>query len=61
MDCARNNQRPGTTQKVWVCINCGTDTKPFGTEAAGESEPKDLRASQPTLGLMRTKSRILID
>jgi hypothetical protein len=33
-----NNQRPDVTQRVWICMDCGADTKPFETEAAGESE-----------------------
>jgi hypothetical protein len=40
MDCAHNNQRPDVTQKVWICMDCGADTKPFETEEAGESEQK---------------------
>ena len=38
MDCAHNNQRPDGTKKVWICMDCGADTKPFETEASGKSE-----------------------
>ena len=38
MDCAHNNQRPDVTKKVWICMDCGADTKPFETEAPGKSE-----------------------
>ena len=38
MDCAHNNQRPDVTKKVWICMDCGADTKPFETEVPGKSE-----------------------
>jgi hypothetical protein len=37
MNCAHSHQRPDITKKVWICIDCGADTKPFETGVTGKS------------------------
>jgi hypothetical protein len=40
MDCAHNTQRPDVTKKVWICMDCGADTKPFETEVPDKSKQR---------------------
>ena len=47
MDCPHYNQRPDTTKKVWICMDCGADTKPFGPEAESEQIAKDTIHGKP--------------
>jgi hypothetical protein len=48
MDCKHVNQRPDASKKVWICMDCGADTKPFGKEADSETISESLKEPKQT-------------